>query len=386
MFLKPGISICLMAASLALPLVLPDTARSAEVILKQSIVTELRYDTNAFVRPEGQTQTGDTVILIMPQFNLSSERHSITLTGLYSPTGSIYFNNPGLNSISHYASAGMDMELSSKWSFSASDVFTYSKETLDTSLIGIQTSRATVWSNAVSVGTAYALTEKTTASLGATDSIFRSNDPASIRSRTDSASLGLGYSATVNTSLNATYGFSNFHFNTPTTSNDIQTQSASVGLSHKFPDSLDVSLSGGANYTPSFSKKYDWIASAAATKTFQQSTVSIEYLRGITNTSGLTDQLNINERYSAVVAYTITPATSVTAFGEYYQSQSKPIDVLRVKSYSAGLRGQWRPYSWMSIDAGYSHFKQVSDGIIGEDFKRDHFFVSLAITTYEGKI
>jgi len=375
-----------MAAVLSLPLVLPNDAGSTEVIFKQSIVTELRYDTNAFIRPEGQAQTGDTVVLIMPQFNLSTERHGLTLTGLYSPTGSIYFNNPGLNSISHYASAGMDMELSSKWSFSASDVFTYSKEALDTSRIGIQTSRATVWSNAVSLGTSYALTEKASASLGVTDSIFRSDDPASIRSRTDSASLGLGYSATVNTTLNASYGFSIFHFDTPTTSNDIQTQMASVGLSHKFPYSIDVSLSGGANYTPSFSKKYDWIASAAVTKTFQQSTVSLEYLRGVTNTSGLTDQLNINERYSAVIAYAITPATSVTVFGEYYQSKSKPVEIVSVKSYSTGLRGQWRPYSWMSFDAGYSHFEQVSDGAIGEDFKRDHFFLSMTVTTYEGKI
>lgn len=386
MSLKTKITVCLAAAPLVLPLVLPDAAMCADVMFKQAITSELRYDTNAFVRPEGQHQTGDMVLLITPQFNLSTERRGITLTGYYSPSGSIYFNNSELNSISHYASVGMNTQLTQKWSLNASDVFTYSKETLDTSLIGIQTSRANVWSNTANIGTAYSLTDKASVSLSFSDNIFRSDDPSAIRSRTDSASLGLGYNATANTSLNASYGHSNFYFDTPQGTNNIETHSGSAGITHRFPYSLDVSLSGGANYTPSFSKKYDWIASATVKKSFQYSSASLEYSRGITNTSGLTDQLNIHDRYSAVVDYSITRSTDLIIFGDYSQSRSKPVDLVRIKSYSAGIRGKWQMYSWMSMEAGYSHFKQVSDGLIGDDFKRDHFFVSMTITTYEGKI
>ena len=384
MFHRVNAFICL-SATLA-TLYGPGKAIGSEILLRQAITAELRYDTNANLSGNDQTANSDTVVVFAPQFEVINDRGRITLSALYRPTGYYYLKQPEINTINHYAMASMNTQPSQNTTFELSDVFTYTKESLEASLINVQTGRSGIVSNTVSTGMGYHATENTELSLNMSDNVLDFKDPYATDTRTDSASAGIRYAATERTSLNTTYTYTNFsfkHLGQP--GHHLSTQSLSAGITHIFPYDLTVDMSGGAVYAPSITGRYDWVASAGITKTFQHSLFSINYSRSTTNSAGLTDEINLNERYGVRLSHSITDRIEASVSGEYVFNHTKPVAVVDMTSYDVVVSGIWRAKSWLTFGAGYSHFKQISRGTSGIDFKRDHFFVNLTATTFEQK-
>ncbi len=368
-------------------LLLPEVAMCADVMIKQAIGAALRYDTNAYIRPENQSQISDLILFITPSVEVSTETGRVSLAAFYSPSGSVYFNNTELNNVSHHLNLHMSANLSEKSTLDVNDIFTYSKDPISTTLLGIQMRRETIWSNELSLGLTHAFTQRTSGSIGLSTHYLESDDPATTKSKTDSISLSGRFQATPATSLSASYSSTFFSFKSNEGRNNIVVHSAQLGLTHSFPYKLDFNISGGTSYAPEINNHREWIASTWIEKAFQNSSLHIEYSRRITNTSGLTDQLNINERYSAVMSYSTTKTTSLILNGSYVKNRTLPDSLLvNITSYDVGITEQWRPYPWMSVGLGYSHFQQISTAEIGEDFKSDHFFINLTATTYERKI
>ena len=363
-------------------LAMSGSANSGDLTLTESISGGFRYDNNVRVQPEGQVSDEDFVTVISPQLQLASEHERIQLTGAYALSASFYFANPDLNNLAHSVNAGINMTLSPSTSLSFNDRIGYSRDSLEATLTGIQRERTSTLSNAFSVGFAHAFTARTSGSISLSDTMYRyESAAATTTTRTDSASVGIGFTATQRTSLFASYGFTNINYDTSTGVNNFLIHSLQAGFGYQISPSIQLNLSGGTVYTPTIAtSRTDWIASGAITKSFERSSLNFGYVRNMTDTSGLVSELNIHDTYTLGVGHKLTDKVDIALEGNYSTNRTTPSSTLDLESYSAGISGSWRPYSWMTVSLGYNHFEQVSHGIIGSDFKRDNIFLNFTAT------
>lgn len=359
-----------------------NAAMGASTTLTESISAGFRYDTNARIQPEGEIVDEDYILVISPQLELLQEWERTRLTGAYRLAASYYFMNPDLNNLAHTASVGMNTALSQTTDLSVNDRFAYTKESLEATLTGIERGRASTTSNAFSVSLGHSFTSNTTGTVSLSDTIYRYEGATVNNTRTDTATVGIGYSATYRTSLSASYGFTNIRYNAYGDVTNFTSHSFQAGLGYQPSPSTQLNLSGGFVYTPSITTtKRDWIASVSATKTFEKASFDLGYSRGMTDTSGLVNELNIHETYSARAGYRLSNSFDLAVLGDYSQNHTTPSSTVDLTSYDAGVNGSWRPYSWLTVNAGYTHFEQTSHGLIGSDFKRDNIFVNITATT-----
>ncbi len=354
----------------------------ADVILKSSMTSGLTYDSNAAITTREEGRVDDFIFRVTPQLDLLNERKNATISALYSLSGAFYFDHPELNTISHRASVNAGMSPTPKLGLELNDSFAYTKDALETSPSGVQLERASVMSNTVSAMASYQLTERASASLHASNNITEFSREAATDSRVDTAGVSARYAATPSTFLNGSYSYSNFTFRSSSTSS----HSALLGFTQQFPYELDLSLSAGTSWSPELSDKYNWLAAAALTKRFKNASASLEYARQITDSSGLADRLNVNENYRAALSWSATDSTHVSLNANYSKNRSIPVADIDLSSYSAGLTGAIRLYSWLSLNMGVSHFRQISDGATGGNFIRNQAFINLTATLSEVKL
>jgi len=341
----------------------------------------IRYDNNVRILPEGRQLDEDLVMVISPQIELVNDRDWVRLRGAYSPSASFYFKNSDLNNLAHSASVGMDMNLSQSTDFSLNDRFGYTKDSLEAALTGIQRERASTTSNALTLGLGHAFTPSTSGSVSLSDTIYRHKGATISTTRTNSASVGVGHSVTERTSLSMSGGFSNIRYDSSTGVDNFTILSLQTGFGYRFSPSAQLTLSAGSVYTPTLdTSRTDWIASATASKDFERTSFSLGYTRNMSDTTGLVSQLNVHETYSLNASRKITDTIDLSLSGSYSMNRTTPLSTVDLTSYGAGLSASWRPYSWLSVNTGYSHFEQVSRGIIGNDFKRDNIFMNFTVT------
>lgn len=368
----------------------PEFAHGAGTTLRQTVMAEFRYDTNARIAAEGALSGDDVVLLLVPGFEAMNQRNKLTLTGVYRPSVYFYFKQPELNTISHSGTIAADYEFSPRTSMRAEERLTYSKESLESTLTGYQNRRSGILTNTVNLSMNHALTRRTAMSLSASDYILRFDDPVAVDSRNVSGSAGLNYQATPETQLNGSYNFSRASYDLPGGSSSNQnTHSLNAGFSTRFRESMTLLMSGGAVYaqTPGTGDGFfDWVALAEVRKTFNKYDASLSYSRRTTSSSGVTDQLTLNDSFSAGLRHEINRTLSVSLSGNYTRNHSKPDDSFDTKSFTASASGAWRMREWLTFGMGYAHFTQESDGPLGEDLKRDHVFVNINMTTFEGRL
>lgn len=365
----------------------PELSAAAGTTLRQSLLTEIRYDSNARIAPEGQTQADDMVFILVPSFEAVNSRGRTTLSANYSPMGYYYLKNSDINTISHDGTISLDYSHSPRSSFHVSDSITYSEESLDTTLIGLQNERSAIFNNIFTIGASHRLTTKTGVALSLSDTIVDFDAPASTDSRTDSASFSLSYQATPETALTGSYSYSYASFERPSNaSSHYETQSIMAGFTSLFRNNLQFSLNGGVVLATSLENQFDWIASTELRKNFQRSSVNFNYARATTSSTGLTDQINLNDRFYAEWNYQFASNKGIKFSGSYTWNHTEPVSLLDTVSVSMGVSGSWRPYDWLSLSTGYTHFEQDSNGPLGEDLTRDHFFINATIATYERRL
>lgn len=359
-----------------------NAAMGAGITLTESVSAGFRYDNNARIQPEGEMVDEDYILVVSPQLEILKEWERTSLTGAYRLSASYYFMNPDLNNLSHTASVGMNTALSQATDLSVNDRFSYTKESLEATITGIERGRASTTSNAVTIGLVHAFTPGTSGSVSLSDTIYRYEGATVNTTRTNTASVGLGYTSTERTSLSMSYGLTNIRYDSSAGVNNFTIHSLQAGFGYQVSPSIRLSLSGGAVYTPSIdTSRTDWIATGTATKTFERTSVTFGYTRGMTDTSGLVNQLNIHETYSLSAGHKLTETVDIAVSGNYSQNHTTPESTIDLTSYDAGVSGSWRPYSWMTVSAGYTHFEQVSHGTIGSDFRRDNIFMNVTATT-----
>lgn len=376
--------------SFASLLLLPEISSGAGTTLKQTIMAELRYDSNTRIVSESQQSEGGAIFFILPSFEAINTRERLVLNAIYRPTGYFYFQNSDLNTIAHSGMISADYNLSEQTSMRLEERLTVSTESLDTTSIGLQNQRGEIWTNTVNLSMNSRLTQRTGITLSASDYLLKFDNPVSIDSRNDSASAALNFQATPETQLNLSYNFSHASFDLPNGSTSSQnTHSLSTGFSSRFRDTMIFSMNAGAVYANIVGPEpgiFDWVAMAEIRKSFQRDEATFSYTRRTTTSSGITDQLTLNESYGAELRHNFSSTVSLSLSGSYARNYSKPDNALDTKSFTAGASGSWQVYDWLAFGAGYSHFKQNADGPLGDDIDRDHIFVNVNMTTYEGRL
>ena len=366
---------------------LPELAAAAGLTLRQTIMSELRYDTNALITPDGEQDSSDMVLQLGPDFEVTRDSEKLTLRAVYRPSFYYYFRRPELNTLSHSASAAMDYKYSVSTSFRAEDTLNYAKESLETTIIGIQNRRQAILMNTAIFSMSHRLTPRIGSGLSFSDNIVEFEDPIAVDSRNDAASISLSYQAAPATQVFTSYSFSRTEFDSPGDAIDppLETQSVQAGFSTHYKNNLHFTLSGGVGHGSANDQNFV-TASTEVSKDFEKSSVSLTYNRQSTTATGLTNQLALNETYYAAWNYALTRSVSANLFGSYARNQTLNDNSVDVRSFYYGLSGEWQLYSWLSFGAGYNHFKQNSEGLTGDDLKRDHFFVNVRITTYEKRL
>lgn len=349
-------------------------------MFKQVTALDMRYDSNANIAPAGTKAEGDFIARLSPQFELGAEGKGFSLNALYRVDGRRYLRFTEPNSINHYASAGMKAELSEKTKLEATEVFTYTKESLEAAATGIQTGRGGILSNTASLMAEQAAGRKTSLAANLSDSVLRFDSPSAIDSRTSSAGIKGVYKMRDTLSLNANYAFTAFLFDQ--SNNDFETHSLQAGFTHQPAPGFDIDISGGGAYTQKTGNR-DWIGEAKIRKAAERSSFDVGYSRRQANTSGLTDTESINERYTLRWAYMLTELSDIALSGNYSTNKTRPVAVVDQSSYGAEIAWTWRAYKWLVLSAGASHFQQRSEGAIGGDFSRYNVFVNIAATTYD---
>jgi len=376
--------------SIASLLLLPEISAGAGTTLRQTIMSELRYDTNASIAAEGQQAGDDFTLLLAPGFQAINQRDKLAITANYRPTGYFYFQNPDLNTISHAAALSADYNISAQSSMRVEDRFTYTRESLESTMTGFQNERDAIITNSVNLSLTTQLTQRTGMSLSASDFILNFEDPIAIDSRNDSGSIGMNYQATPETQLNGSYNFSYVNYDLPGgVESNQRTHSLNAGFNTRFRETMTLLMSAGAVYADAGGTGngfFDWLAAAEIRKTWPKHSANLNYARRTTSSSGVTDQLTLNDSISAGLSRDISQNLSVNIFGGFTRNHTKPDNALDTKSFTAGASSNWQMREWLSFGVGFSHFKQESDGPLGDDIVRDHIFVNVNMTTYEGRL
>ena len=85
----------LIAGAFASLLVLPELA-AAGLTLRQTVMSELRYDTNAMITPDGEQDSSDIVLQLGPDFEVTRDSEKLTLMAVYRPSFYYLFQEAGV--------------------------------------------------------------------------------------------------------------------------------------------------------------------------------------------------------------------------------------------------------------------------------------------------
>jgi len=355
------------------------------VVLQPSLHIEESYDSDFF--SSGSTGNPEDTFVTTTTPSLS-----ITYTGRHLSLDVYYGHHfRYLSSTSdttddgeNRSSIALDLPLSESTAMSVNDTFSFVDDSANTSdgttATGVQTERTERLANTVSLAINHSFSPRTTASISLSDSSETFLNSSLIDSRTDSTSLAVVHQLSDRSSIDMNYGYSLFTFDDGGSETDTESHSLHLGMSERISPTFLVSLSGGASYTIGVDDSYDVTGQAALTKEFQRSSVGLNYSRGVTHSSGLVAEVSLTDSFTARWSYTVSNTADFRVYGTYSKEQSESAGSVDTDSYTAGLDGEWRPYSWLSLGAGYSHLEQMSSGSIGLDISRDQASVTITLT------
>lgn len=354
--------------------------RSENFTFKPSLTLEERYDSNVRFRSKGEGVTSDFISTASPGLSLDYTRPLYTLKTDYSLFANYHTRKHDLNSVNHRASLDIDMDLTKRIKLSAGDRFYYTKDSLQALPTGIQLARTDILSNTVFAGAGYQATPKADVSLTLTDHVIHFKEPALIDSTTKAAALSGGYKYNPEGTARLTYTFTNFHFDPPD-GRTIDSHALRLGISENVTSTLAVQLAGGAVYTPNLNgAKYFITGDASISETYKDSAISLAYSRRVTNPTGLSSELNINDTVSFTLDQTIDQNTKAKVFGGIAKNRSEPSGRVDVNSYYVGLAGSYKATEWMTLGIGANLFQQWTGDDLSIGLRRNQVFINVTFT------
>lgn len=345
---------------------------------RPSLQTEFRFESNSGAASGGGSGE-DTIFRASPRLNLERQGMNATFNAEYGFTGNYYFNDHDRDWVAHNGIAGLDMRVSPLAQIQAGYDFTYTREPREATSTGIEAFRtAAVRSHAATVNGSYILSPRTTARLSLAGSVLEFDDPSAVDSETYSAGFGGEVRWTERTSFTPAYEYTYLSYDAAS-SPDIRSHAVSAGFATRRSESLTYNISAGLTYSDGSSDRLDWTAAAGLSKSFERGSLSASYSRGVSDSSGLSDQLNINDTVSAGLTRNLSDSASLSITAAYARNRTRPAATVDLRSYSADLGIRWQAWRWATVGAGISHFNQLSDGVTGSDEERNAVYINLTI-------
>lgn len=356
-----------------------------EFRVNPSLRMQESYDSNFFSASQGQNPSGTSVTTITPTINISYLQKRFSLNGRYSHnlrylSQTSEFRDDGTSS----ANANIDLVYSERTSFSFNDSLTYTEDTISSRIVttGIQTGRTNRITNNFSFVTNHTISPLASIRITLNDRFEKFLQSDLIDSRTDSIELMGSYELNPKRNINSTYTYTNFYFDAAGGERNRGSHSARVGFTELFSPSLSFNLSGGATYNPE-PDDYSWILTAGLMKTFQTSSVNLSYNRSVSNTSGLTADISINQTVSAGWNINISNTFGINITGNFSNNRSISSAIVETDSYRVGLNSNWQLNKWMNAGFGYFRSQQFAYGLAGSDISRDVAFFNVLFTPEE---
>ena len=362
---------------------LADSARGGTVSIEPSLRLGERYDSNPFLRGEELEIESDFITELSPRISLNRVTKNSRVGGFYLLSSNHYNRYSELDNVSHTANLNGTLTVSKKSSLTIGDSFRFTPDSLMATDLGIQTQRTDILSNTVFVSMNRNFSRAFYTGLTIQDTVLDYDDAAFVDTRTDSASLSGNYMWTPDTLVTLAYTYTKYNFVAADGESDIESHSATLALQKQLSPRVSVNLSGGAVYTPDVDENPDWTASADFAKTYAASSVSLGYSRIVTNASGLSDTININETASLAWDYTAGRSFKTNVMGTLSKNRAKPSGILDTTSYSASAGFVWQANSWLAIDARYLHFQQRIEVGGSSSLSRDQVFIGVTATPSE---
>jgi hypothetical protein len=362
------------------------TAALSDILISPSITITESYNSNPLSRSTDQHVDDDYITTVSPKIRLKNKKKGYSLDMSYQMSSTYYREEPANNDISHRATAGIRARITKRTSVNLQDAFTATKDTLSATDEGIQTARDDITYNRVSLNIDHALSPETSITLGAALSRSDFDNPALFDTRRESASIGATYRLSEKRSTTTTYTFSNYLSDTAGRTDHNETHTLKVGLKEDLSATLALNLSGGLVYTPSISEDYDWIATAKLAKSLKNLSATIGYTRSISNFSGLSRDINVNDRVNIGLNHSLSESIGLALSGGITKSHSKPSGTIDLDSYSADLSVSWQPYPWIATAIGYSFFKQSSGNATTFNIDRERAYLSLTLTPHQWRL
>lgn len=351
--------------------------------LKPSVTITEFYDSNPTFSNAGSNRESDFATSLEPMIEISKTENRYTLSGSYGLNRRLYSREPDLNSTSHNAAINLDVQAKEKLKLMINDTLHYTEDSLEVFETGIQVARQDILSNSVSFSAAYLATSRSSINLTMTDNILEFDNPAFIDTRTDTVSLTGIYLASVTSSANLSYSYTNYSFDRDSDEKDIKVHALQLGYSKRVMQDVSIDLLAGSAYMPEIDSDHEWIGTLQIGKTLKRSSLNIGYTHNVTSSTGLIDEINVNERISVDMESEMTKTLKLNIYGNYSKNKTKPSGIARTTSYTAGAEGNWRLKSWMILGLGYSWYKQNAYDSLVNDFTRHRVFVRLVLASNE---
>lgn len=353
-------------------------AAGATNIVRTSVAGELSYDTN--VEAGSGEPVEDYIAVLAPRLEFVNENPNSLLNASYGFNLNSFLMDSVRNYVGHAADAGANVQLSETTSLQAAYNYRFTRDSREVTLTNIQTERSRTHSHQATLSATKVFSQNTSAGISAGVALFEYGLPALLDTRTDTAAVTVNYRFSDNLTVSPGYTFTNMHFDTGA---EVISHSLRVGAAYRYSPTIDLNASAGAVYSSAGDDRTDWQAGAGLVKTLPRGSFSISYARGIANSAGLTDQLNVNDTFSAALSHSLTAGVNLGLSAYYTLNRTMPASTLDIRSYQGEVSANWQARQWLTLGASYSYFNQDSRDALGIDFERNILSFNFTIQPYE---
>ncbi|MBI1911412.1 MAG: outer membrane beta-barrel protein [Deltaproteobacteria bacterium] len=357
-------------------------ARSQNFSIIPSLSLEERYDSNVRFRSDSEDSDSDFISTVSPAVRASKEGIRYDIDAYYRLDADYHSQDTDLDSVSHKATLGARYELSNKTRIGLGDTYYFTKDSLRATETGILVVRTDISANTVFFNIGHQLGPKIDIGLTLRDTNLDFEEQSLVDTRTDSASLTGGYKYNPAGRASVTYKFTNFSFDS-NGNKDIESHALFFSIAETVDPTLKVDLSAGVVYASGLDggqDDYFLTATAGLEKTLRDSTIAILYSRAVTNPTGLTDEININDRLSFTLSHTLSRDISLSVTGGLAKSRTEPSGRVDMNSYDTSAQATWQAKRWMKFGAGVQHFQQWPKDNFGTGLTRNQVFVNVTFT------
>lgn len=409
-----------------------------EVRIIPSIAITETYNSNLKNVGKNQGIKSDFETLVSPGITINNVWSGFQLSGSYNANNYFYSRNPNLNYVGHRLNMSLNGTLSKRTSFSITDTFSITEGSLNVIDIGVQTRRTRVAANSVNISLANQVSPKTSVSIGLSERLTEYDDQtifnfqgatslgtqtgkanisansanislvhqlslktsmniglsessteydnkALFDNRTAAADLSLNHQWTTEMSMNLSYSYSSYTFNKGENRNDDDSESVNMNIVYvkPFSPTFSANLSAGISYYAGFYDATVFVSQSNIEKMFKNSSLRLTYSRSTSTSTGLNNELKINDRVSVVNSYTFSKQMTLSINGTVSKKSSRPTGSDDTIYYSTGITSGWQVKSWMKLSFGWLHYEQKTDSLLAEDLSRDRVYINLT-ASYDG--